>query len=366
MAPPLAISMSGVGAAEARCRRCASGALVAYGTCSVAAARARRRWQQRCVAKPVAAGIPDSDGAGKASSPRPANLGVRPPASASAAPASAKSSPRPSVQSPRSAADVCSPPCPPPGPACSPLARVAVVVPFREQLPLQDRRAQLERFLPHMKAFLSSIRGCKAVIIVVEQSQDKQKFNRGQLLNIGLRLAKEVLPGLTSFIMHDVDLLPSMEMRGVYSTPPPSGRAVHLASVWEKYDYPTFIGGVLAFQPEDFERVNGYPNDYWGWGLEDDQLALRMSNCSIGVLRVRAGSFLDIDTKNMKSILQSGNHDSVKRHLPWFNIGLFQRGELPLDTDWAENGLRNLRYKVIRSSASDAVHHSVVELLAPA
>lgn len=42
-----------------------------------------------------------------------------------------------------------------------------------------------------------------------------------------------------------------------------------------KYSYANFIGGVLSFRPGDFRRVNGYPNNYWGWGLEDDQLGLR-------------------------------------------------------------------------------------------
>eukprot|EP00438_Fugacium_kawagutii_P005348 Skav210322 [mRNA] locus=scaffold475:316162:316593:- [translate_table: standard] len=61
---------------------------------------------------------------------------------------------------------------------------VVVVVPFREQLPLQHRGEQLARFLPHMRRFLSSL-GVPARVLVVEQSQDGRKFNRGQLLNVG-------------------------------------------------------------------------------------------------------------------------------------------------------------------------------------
>lgn len=61
---------------------------------------------------------------------------------------------------------------------------VVVVVPFREQLPLQHRGEQLARFVPHMRRFLSSL-GVPARVLVVEQSQDGRKFNRGQLLNVG-------------------------------------------------------------------------------------------------------------------------------------------------------------------------------------
>ena len=28
----------------------------------------------------------------------------------------------------------------------------------------------------------------------------------------------------------------------------------------------------LAFTEHDFRAVNGYPNEYWGWGGEDDDL----------------------------------------------------------------------------------------------
>lgn len=61
---------------------------------------------------------------------------------------------------------------------------VVVVVPFREQLPLQHRGEQLARFLPHMQRFLSGLE-IPGRVLVVEQSQDGRKFNRGQLLNVG-------------------------------------------------------------------------------------------------------------------------------------------------------------------------------------
>ena len=61
---------------------------------------------------------------------------------------------------------------------------VVVVVPFHEQLPLQHRGEQLARFLPHMQRFLCGLE-VPARVLVVEQSQDGRKFNRGQLLNVG-------------------------------------------------------------------------------------------------------------------------------------------------------------------------------------
>lgn len=61
---------------------------------------------------------------------------------------------------------------------------VAVVVPFREQPPLQQRGEQLAKFLPHITRFLEGL-GVPARVLIVQQSDDERKFNRGQLLNVG-------------------------------------------------------------------------------------------------------------------------------------------------------------------------------------
>lgn len=241
-------------------------------------------------------------------------------------------------------------------------AGVVVVVPFREQLPLQHRGEQLARFLPHMQRFLCGLE-VPARVLVVEQNQDGRKFNRGQLLNVGFTLAEQLLP-LSAFIMHDVDLLPSDEMQKVYERPPPQGCAVHLASVWPKYSYANFIGGVLSFRPEEFKRINGYPNNYWGWGLEDDQLGLRMAHHGLRTLRLRVGSFEDLDPVNMKEVLECGRTqpDRLKKHLPWYNADMFKHSDLELDPDWSTNGLKNLRFKRLKETTDGILHHVVVEL----
>lgn len=39
--------------------------------------------------------------------------------------------------------------------------------------------------------------------------------------------------------------------------------------------YGTIFGGVTALKAEHFEQMNGYSNDYWGWGGEDDDMRSR-------------------------------------------------------------------------------------------
>ena len=42
-----------------------------------------------------------------------------------------------------------------------------------------------------------------------------------------------------------------------------------------KLPYTSLIGGVLAMTKEHFFRVNGFSNIFWGWGGEDDDMAIR-------------------------------------------------------------------------------------------
>ena len=43
-----------------------------------------------------------------------------------------------------------------------------------------------------------------------------------------------------------------------------------------KLFYDTLVGGALAFTPSQFVKVNGFSNQFWGWGCEDDDMWNRL------------------------------------------------------------------------------------------
>jgi hypothetical protein len=139
--------------------------------------------------------------------------------------------------------------------------KLAVIVPYR------DRKNQLKRFLTHMENYLGDY---VYQIFVIEQC-DNKPFNRGKLLNIGYKIACE--NNCDYFVFHDVDMLP-YKVDYSYTDKP-----LHLATHLQENDYETtffdYFGGVTLFNKEDFARINGYSNEYWGWGFEDDDLLIR-------------------------------------------------------------------------------------------
>lgn len=139
--------------------------------------------------------------------------------------------------------------------------KVAIIVPYRDVSKERTREQQLQRFVPEMCKYLdASVADYE--IFIVEQSNDRRKFNRGKLLNIGFDLACK--QNCSIFIFHDVDLLPSAELRPYYLQLP-TEKPIHIARVWDRYNSnPSYFGGVVSFSKEMFERVNGFPNTFWG------------------------------------------------------------------------------------------------------
>lgn len=140
--------------------------------------------------------------------------------------------------------------------------KLGIVVPYR------DRESHLEIFIPHMKNILREI---NHRIVVVEQDDDKL-FNRAKLLNIGYETLKNECD---YFCFHDVDLLPTEAEEANYDYvehPTHLARLLETLKYLEPPYYEEYFGGATMFNKEDFEKINGFSNEYWGWGVEDDDL----------------------------------------------------------------------------------------------
>lgn len=86
------------------------------------------------------------------------------------------------------------------------------------------------------------------------------------------------------FIFHDVDLLPSDELLNDYFTIPSNNNPIHIAKIWNRYNKnPKYFGGIVSFSKDMFEQINGFPNNFWGWGGEDDELYQRAVEVNLSI-----------------------------------------------------------------------------------
>lgn len=250
-------------------------------------------------------------------------------------------------------------------PHIGPKLFVAIVVPFREQsLMQQDRPKQRRMLMDNFETFLVNDYA-EYVIVIARQSKDNYAFNRGQIRNAGYQEAKKFADklgkSLDMVIFHDVDLLPNdTRLKHYYYTTPPPNKAWNIFAPHmcysEKYrnndrrpGMPKFFGGVVAMRPEDFERCNGFPIGYWGWGLEDDQLRLRLEAAGLKDVERpegRSGCFRNLDGVDMSGLLHSLGRCPKLEELRSYQINpMTLEQELNLDPDWLEaNGLNGYMF----------------------
>lgn len=152
------------------------------------------------------------------------------------------------------------------------MKKLCIVVPYR------DREKHLKEFIPSMKKTLSD-QNIEYDILIVEQD-DTKPFNRAKLLNIGFDYTKGEYD---YYCFHDVDMLPE---RSDYSyCSQPTHLAVEVEQFGYKLAYAQYFGGVTIFDRESFQKINGYSNEYFGWGAEDDDVFGRCKVMNVPVHR---------------------------------------------------------------------------------
>lgn len=155
--------------------------------------------------------------------------------------------------------------------------KLAICVPYR------NRETHMNEFVPYMSEFLTN-QGIEHKIFIAHQADDKL-FNRGKMKNIAFDIARK--EGYDYFCFHDIDMLPENDSADYsYCEEAPVHLSYYLSDYGYKLPYLENFGGALMFTKEQFEQVNGYYNDYWDWGAEDDDL----------FWRCRRNDYLDIVT----------------------------------------------------------------------
>jgi predicted glycosyltransferase involved in capsule biosynthesis len=196
-----------------------------------------------------------------------------------------------------------------------------IIIPFR------NRAAHLKEFMVH----------AKHPVIVVEQV-DGKPFNRGKLLNIGAQIAFG--EGARHIITHDVDMIPE-------SVDYSEGECVHLAGAAQQFKYsmpyPRYFGGVNIYSSKAFYMANGYSNNYWGWGAEDDDMLLRCEKAGLTIER-RRGRFTSLAHEHALT-------DPNARHTHKANCEYLDSGY-----DYAKDGLNTLEYSIVSETMLPNIH----------
>lgn len=204
--------------------------------------------------------------------------------------------------------------------------RTAVIIPHR------SRESHLQTLLYHLHPFLQR-QQLHYAIFVVHQAGNAT-FNRAKLLNIGVREALRY-DDWDCLVLHDVDLVPENDYN-LYICDEYYPK--HLSSAMDKFQYSlpywAYFGGVSALTPDQFMKINGFPNTYWGWGGEDDDIAMRirLSGMSITRTPLSLGRY-----KMIPHDRDSGNEENFHRYNLLRNV----------KRTWKDDGMNSLDFHLL-------------------
>ena len=175
--------------------------------------------------------------------------------------------------------------------------KLGVCVPYR------NREAHLKEFVPRIGKFLEE-RGIDYCMYFGHQTDDKL-FNRGAMKNIAAEQAFK--DGCDYIVWHDIDMVPEEGCDYSYPTEKPRHIATQISQMNYELKYEEYFGGAILFSKEQVMNTNGYSNDYWDWGMEDDDLFWRC------VLEGYADdTYMDFDGKDMEFLRFDGNSSYIE------------------------------------------------------
>lgn len=159
---------------------------------------------------------------------------------------------------------------------CVALQKVAVIIPFRK------RDEHLKFWLYYLHPILQRQQLDYGVYVINQDGEEI--FNRAKLLNVGyMEALKEY--DYDCFVFSDVDLIP-MDDRNTYRC---FSQPRHLSVSMDKFGfrlpYNQYFGGVSSMSKEQYLKINGFPNNYWGWGGEDDDIYNRLASKGMSISR---------------------------------------------------------------------------------
>jgi N-terminal region of glycosyl transferase group 7/N-terminal domain of galactosyltransferase len=212
--------------------------------------------------------------------------------------------------------------------------RLTVIIPFR------DRESHLSELLPVLTATLRT-QNIRSQILVVEQT-NPGLFNRGRLLNIGMHFAADASD---YYCLHDVDAVP---VRANYLCPSQPLRLVNTIlgprALTKRADH--YFSGAISIRKEQAFAANGFSNEYWGWGKEDDDFFFRLLLAGYLCYFDLEGSFRDLPNPHSQ---QGHRNEMASQRLVAANRRRRSRLLRGLE-DPAHDGLNTLRYTIVESS----------------
>lgn len=199
-------------------------------------------------------------------------------------------------------------------------------------IPIRDRENQLEQITKRLKEILPS-QNLDYKIYIIEQSKDKL-FNKGKLINIGF-LESQKDKYSDYYIMSDVDIFPKKNDTINYT---PFNGMRHL------YGHNWCLGGIFSFNSYTYKKINGFSNEYFGWGYEDYDFERRCNLYSINIDRTKFINRRSSKMMDLPGVSSQGTTWGINKKKADSKTNKYKEDIKNIHKD----GLNKCKYKIIK------------------
>jgi hypothetical protein len=144
--------------------------------------------------------------------------------------------------------------------------KLGIIIPYYE---LDNKyKVILQEFIDSLTNELKNIPKLKFKIIVCEQFRDNRKFNKGQLANLGILIAKSY--NCSHVIITNINKKINSSIIQYYLSFNETDRGVvNIGFDWNSYYQKKYLNDICLWKLDLLIKIGGYPNQIWGWGCAD-------------------------------------------------------------------------------------------------
>lgn len=209
-------------------------------------------------------------------------------------------------------------------------------------IPYRNREKHLAEFVRDVIPLFEKI--LKSFKVVVIKQEQGTLFNRGKLLNIGFNEYQHLG---NVFFNHDIDIIPTEKaIQELYLNQRDKSVKGFIGLLNSSCNT---LGGIIKFDKNTFVKSNGFPNNFWGWGVEDKALQNRAEYFNIPITKnITVKSQNLCEYFNIKNNIDDCYKDSKFEMKTNFEYDMFKL--LPSDKQLqyiTNSGLINLQYVLL-------------------
>ena len=198
------------------------------------------------------------------------------------------------------------------------------LVPYRARSDQAFRRDQIIRMMNSVKLFFTK-HSIEYKMVIIEQYDDN-KFNRGLLLNVAFLEAEKLFTNDSKYIHFNVDYEFNLERAFPEEFHTFGTGFIDLY----RFDYP-ILGAACVFDADSYRKINGFPNDLYGWGGDDWAIYSRIIQKNVPLLTppnvFNSGLVVENETNFQRDFSQNAKNQLLAKR-----------------DDIETNGLRNCYY----------------------